>query len=470
MLVLDDEPTKAPADRQPPSAPRHTAGQTHSAGALVDANPIRVRRLRIALLGCGNVGRAVIAALDAARPAFRARGLRPVIVAALVRDARRPRPLDPDARRVPLVADPDAIRTDDVDVVIEVLGGVEPAGAIVSRFLRAGVAVITANKSLLAARGAALDAAARDGASQLWCEASVLAGVPFLGSLARRPLSARVDRITGVLNGTSNFILSKLARERTTLEDAARSAIALGLAEPDPSFDLSGRDAAEKLVVLLRHTGVDGVRPDDVETRGVHGLIADDLRHANVLGGAIRPAAYAAARGDVVDAFVGPCWLPASHPLAGVDGRRNGVVLSGPQSGDCVHIGLGAGPDVTAATIVDDVLEAAAEEQDRRSALRMRRAQPRAAGTTARAVRAPATGWLLRLTPPRHRAPLAAIESLLRERGARTRGMLGMRSTPAADHVYALLEPCTRERVDALEAAARERLAAQTYACRALLD
>jgi homoserine dehydrogenase len=354
----------------PPVPPRHaslrSATQTHAAAAAqrpsiwrraAESRPAAVRDLRIGLLGLGQVGQAVVQSAGRHADAFAAIGLRPVFTAVLVRDENKTRGVVDRESIATITADPDAFLRREYDVVIEVLGGVKPATRLVTALLERGIPVVTANKALLAARAPELLAAAERGRTWLRAEASVLAGVPLLGTLRSRPLAARVQRLEAILNGTSNFVLSAIDREGRTLESALQLATELGYAEPDASRDLGGHDAADKLVVLLQHLGLNGVRPGDFERSGIESLRPGDLRAARALGGRIKPVAVADLDSQRPTAFVGPAFVPQDHPLANIDREQNGVRLEGPEIGALLHAGPGAGPDVTAAAILDDVLE-----------------------------------------------------------------------------------------------------------------
>jgi homoserine dehydrogenase len=306
---------------------------------------------RIGLLGLGNVGSAFARLTRSAGPTLESRGFVPSIPVALVRNISRPRPAAAFTDR--LTAAPDEFFTEPVDVIVEALGGVEPAYTLVRHALDRGIPVITANKSLIAAHGEALSQVARRRGTALRFEASCIAGVPFLGMFERRPLGSLASGITAILNGTSNAILTAMAGG-TPFAAALAEAQRLGLAEPDPTMDISGADAAEKLTILLRIFGRSIVAPAAIPTAGIGTVEASDMDAASAFGGAIRPVSYASWQGDRVRAFVGPAFLAGSHTLARVAGVTNGIEIRS-ASGTKSYIGPGAGPDVTAATLLDDV-------------------------------------------------------------------------------------------------------------------
>ena len=302
---------------------------------------------RIALLGHGVVGGAV-ADLLAREPECVGRPAR--IAGALVRrTAGRPE------ARCPLVDDASPLLDDEPDVLIEALGGLEPARTIVIEALERGIPVVTANKSLLAAHGDEILAAARHAGVPVQCEAAVLAGIPFLGTFSRRPLASRVRRIAGILNGTTNFVLSQVSRGGT-IDDAIAEAQRRGFAEPDPSKDLGGQDAAEKLAVLIRQFAGISVHPSQIHTTSIAVVTPADLAHAIELGGTLKPVSVAEWRDGSVSCFTGPTFVSTRDPLAHVNGVLNGIRLERDDDPLC-FTGPGAGPRVTARTILDDVAE-----------------------------------------------------------------------------------------------------------------
>jgi homoserine dehydrogenase len=345
-------------------------------GAAVSARPRPSQLTSIALLGCGNIGSAFARLLASDRTS----GLNARLATVLVRHARTAGPRRSD---LPLTTDASAALASQPDVVVELLGGLEPARTLILTALRRGIPVVTANKTLLARHGAELRAAAAAHNTPLLYEASVLAGVPFLGTFARRPLAARATSLLGIVNGTTNFLLTQAAQAGSNVSDGLPEATRLGYAEPDPSKDLSGADAAEKLAVLLQHFAHLSVDPDAIATDGIADVSASTLTHARELGGVIKPVIWADWSGSL-EAFVAPAFVPGTHPLARVDGVENALLL-GCAHGRLLFQGPGAGPDATAITVLDDVAEIVdgTEAKRRHEPLRSARAQ------------APDTGWFL---------------------------------------------------------------------------
>lgn len=403
---------------------------------------------RVGLLGLGNVGSAFARhAREDASP-LSARGFAPIVATALVRNTARPRPAAAYVARI--TGDIDAFFAEPLDVVVEALGGVEPAYSLVRRALDRGIPVVTANKSLIAAHGDELAQLARRRATALRYEASCIAGVPFLGGFERRPLAARAAGVTAILNGTSNSILTAMASGATfaaALADAQR----LGFAEPDPSLDVSGVDAAEKLAILVRVFGRLLVDPLALPLDGIGGVEPEDIASAAAFDGAIRPVAQASWHGRSIDAFVGPAFVTGAHPLARVSGVTNGIVISplrqsfgaqaGPVPGSLCFIGPGAGPDVTAATLLDDVAELITE----RRAL----TPPPEPSERAVSIARPHSAWFVRLSGSARESDVADLLG--------TYGIWSTRLARRGDRIYALTCPASdarlRSALDALQAA-----------------
>jgi homoserine dehydrogenase len=416
------------------------------------SEPTSLRTINVGLIGLGQVGQAV-ARLVPEATRLKESGLRLRVTGALVRDVDRVRRCPKPAR---LTSNPAAFLRGNYDVVIEALGEVEPARSLVARLLGRGIPVVTANKALVAASGAELAAiAARRGTSFRY-EASALAGVPFLGALAARPLVSDVQRFTAVVNGTSNFILSTIAGEQCSFEVALEAAKDRGLTEPDPSRDLDGVDAANKLVLLATLFGWSGIEAASLDTQGIRGLGLADLSAARSLGATIKPLVHAERSGETVAAFIGPALVPLDHPLASLGGTLSGIQLSGRFVSDLFFSGPGAGPDVTAATIVDDAVEAVS------SGPTLPRA-PRRATTKAR-LKAAETEWFVRA-----RFPGLVPERASTEQVCAMHGLRPLAVTEAIDDTRWLRLGCaTREQVAKSLGALRETHRIETWGVRAV--
>lgn len=343
-----------------------------------------VRRARVGLLGCGTVGRAVVQAI-VEHP-----HLNLDCIGALVRDPERARA----GVAATLVTDAESL-IDDADVIVEVLGGVEPARTLVTRALERGVPVVTANKTLMAAHGPALRALAHRTGTPLLFEAAVVAGVPFVGAIARRPVLSGVSALTGILNGTSHFITTGIEGGRD-YADVLAHAQANGYAEPDSTADVSGRDAAEKLTILLHLCGASTVRVEQLCRRGIDTLSAQDVAGARAVGGTIKPIAHASLDAARPGSWVGPAFVPANHVFAQFRGVTNALHLQWGSDAPVLFAGPGAGPAVTAATILDDIVEAlTAKETDTFSiGADSRRAERQTLDVSV----PPASSWFIRLS------------------------------------------------------------------------
>ena len=312
-----------------------------------------VRVVRVGLLGYGRIGQAVGQVIAAQSDRLADAGVDLRCTAALVRDVHKARSGPP----VRLTTDATRVLRGGVDVLVEVLGGIEPARTLVAAALRAGVPVVTANKTLMAHCGQELRALAERHQTSLAFDAAVLAGVPFLGSLSRRPLVSGAKQIAGVINGTSHFIAG--AMERGASFDAALAeAIERGYAEPDSAADTSGRDAAEKLTILLHLAGCRDVVVSDLHCAGLDALEASDFALAHALGGTIKPVALAALDPAAPGAWIGPAFVAADHAFARIGGVANALQLTSAEGREVLFAGPGAGPEATATTVIDDIVEA----------------------------------------------------------------------------------------------------------------
>jgi homoserine dehydrogenase len=417
------------------SAPAIVAVRDAFSRAPAPAHPIA-----IALLGLGQIGAAVARLVHEGHAPAR-------LTTALVRDVTRTRP---HCGPVDLTRDIERVFASRPDVIVEVLGGVEPARTFVRTALERGIPVVTANKTLIARHGEELlDVAVRT-LTPFRYEASVLAGVPFLGTFAARPLAARVSKLVGIVNGTSNYVLSRATAGRVTIDEAMADAQRLGFAEPDPADDVNGIDAAHKLAVLAWHFGLGSLSPGELETRGLERLHPLDLAAAGDLGGSIKPVASIEHTSGRTSAFIGPAFVPGGHRLAGVTGVENALLLD-TSSGRLFFSGPGAGPIPTAATILDDVVEAS------RGAAPVRRR----GGSTA--VIAPSTPWLLRVAGTQ-----AGGEDIASFLGAY--GIWVRRAHTRDGRTWRLTYACSRERIDAAVAALTAATACDALALRALED
>jgi homoserine dehydrogenase len=309
----------------------------------------------VALLGYGTVGAAVNRLLEeGADEIQRATGHRLRVTRALVRDLEAERGY-PAADGI-LTTDFAAIAEDDsIALVAEVMGGLEPTGEYVLRLLRAGKPVVSANKQLLARRSAELFAAASEAGVQLRFEASVCAAIPVIKVLRESLVVTNVHRVLGIVNGTTNFILTRM-EGGAEYQDALAEAQRLGYAEADPTDDVSGADAAAKMAVLATVAFGSRVLIDDVAYEGIESLTPADVEAARSLGAVVRLVGTATLVGDAVDVRVSPALVDREHPLASVAGAFNAVMLQGDAIREITLEGPGAGGIETASAVVADLV------------------------------------------------------------------------------------------------------------------
>jgi len=315
--------------------------------------------IRVGLLGCGNVGGSLVELLADRGDAIEARtGLRFELGPVAVRSLDKPRVPQLDASH--LTTEPADVVTDpDVDVVVELMGGVEPARALVAKALAAGKPVITANKALLAAVGAELFAVADSAGVDLLFEAAVAGGIPFIRPLRESLAGEHISRVMGILNGTTNYILTKMTEDGAAYADALAEAQALGYAEPDPTADVEGLDAAAKAAIIGSIAYGSQIVLDDVAVEGITGITRDDIAQATKLGYVVKLLAIVETFGvDGVSARVHPTLVPEHHPLAAVRESFNAVFVQGAAVGDLMFYGRGAGGGPTASAMLGDLIDA----------------------------------------------------------------------------------------------------------------
>ncbi len=315
--------------------------------------------LGVGLLGAGTVGTAVLRLLDEHAEDVARRVGRPIeVVQVAVRDpsGHRDLPLGPDR----FTDDPlRVVRSDEVRVVVEVMGGIEPARTAILEALRLGKRVVTANKELLATHGPELFEAAATTGAGLHFEAAVGGGIPLIRPLIESLPGERLTRLLGIVNGTTNFVLTRMTEDGTSFDDALAEATRLGYAEPDPSDDLEGVDAAAKCAILASLAFDTRVTLDDVYREGIDRVTLEDVEFARRLGYVVKLLAVAELEDGEVAARVHPAMVPTDHPLAAVREAFNAVFVSGPNVGELMFYGRGAGGAPTAVAVVGDLVTAA---------------------------------------------------------------------------------------------------------------
>jgi len=313
--------------------------------------------LRVALLGCGTVGSEVFRLLGEQAADLAARVGAPLHVAGVaVRDP---------AGRVRAAGVPGALVTvdamslvtrPDVDVVVEMIGGIEPARSLLLAAMRTGKSVVTANKALLGADGAAMHAAAREHGADLFYEAAVAGAIPLLRPLRESLAGDAVRRVLGIVNGTTNYILDQMDTSGAEFEDALKEAQALGYAEADPTADVAGYDAAAKAAILASLAFHTRVSAADVYRQGITAVTAADIVSAQALGCVLKLLAICERNDGGISARVHPAMIPRDHPLASVRGAYNAVFVEAESAGRLMFYGAGAGGGPTASAVLGDLV------------------------------------------------------------------------------------------------------------------
>ncbi len=340
--------------------------RTCSSPTLVSLSAVtdsQAKQVKVGLLGCGIVGGSLVELLNERSAAIaRSTGLELIVTKIAVRSTSRDRgeSIDPatltsDARSV--------VTSDDVDIVVEVIGGIEPARELILAALETGKPVITANKELLANCGAELYAAAEKAGVDLLFEAAAAAAIPIVRPLRESLLGEDITRVMGIVNGTTNFILTKMAEEGAAYADALAEAQELGYAERDPTADVEGFDAGAKAAIMASIAFGARVVAGDVYHEGISEITQADIAFANRLGYQIKLLAIAEVFDDGADRQVGvrvhPAMVPNSHPLASVRGSFNAVFVEGAAAGEMMFYGRGAGGAPTASAVLGDLIDAA---------------------------------------------------------------------------------------------------------------
>jgi homoserine dehydrogenase len=318
--------------------------------------------LRVALLGCGVVGSEVARLLTTHADDLAARVGRPLELAGIaVRRPGRPRP---DLPADPALFTDDAaalVRRDDIDIVVEVIGGIEPARSLVLSAMESGASVVTANKALLAEDGATLFEAAEKHGVDLYYEAAVAGAIPLLRPLRESLAGDRVRRVLGIVNGTTNFILTRMTDSGAGFDEALEEAQALGYAEADPTADVEAFDAAAKAAILAALAFHTRVTAADVHREGMTEVTAADVASAREMGCVVKLLAIAelSADGSSVGVRAHPAMIPQSHPLASVREAFNAVFVECEAAGELMFYGRGAGGAPTASAVLGDLVAVA---------------------------------------------------------------------------------------------------------------
>ena len=317
-----------------------------------------MRKIPVGLLGLGNVGAGVVKLLADNADAIRQRlgGASVDVRRIAVREADKPRLVDVDKRLI--TTDPRSVLADpEIEIVIELIGGEEPARSFMLEAIERKKHVVTANKACLAAHGDEIFAAADKRSVDVYFEASVGGGVPIIRALREGLASDRVDELIAIVNGTSNFLLTAMTDEARPFDEILKEAQDKGYAEADPSLDVDGWDAAHKLCVLVPLCFGTRIRVEQVLVEGLRGLEPIDFRYAERFGYVIKPLVIAKDHGDSLEARVHPTLIPRRFMLASVNGVYNAVYVSSKALGSSMYYGRGAGMMPTAVAVVSDVIE-----------------------------------------------------------------------------------------------------------------
>ncbi|HED23634.1 MAG TPA: homoserine dehydrogenase [Firmicutes bacterium] len=318
-----------------------------------------MKKIRVGMLGLGTVGGGTAALLQQNRTTLEEKiDAQIVLEKVLVRDPSRPRSVDLPADC--LTTDPAEILDDPgIDIIIELIGGIEPARRYIFRALRNGKYVVTANKDLMAAHGTELLAVAREYNRNIFYEGSVGGGIPLIRPLQYSLAVDRIHRIVGIVNGTTNYILTRMSQDGMSLQEALVEAQEKGFAEADPGSDLEGLDAAYKLVIMAVLAFGKQITPDRVHVEGISAIKQQDIEYARELGCAVKLLAIGEQYPAGLALRVHPTLVPLDHPLASVLKEYNAVFIEGQAVGEVMFYGRGAGSLPTACSVLADIVEAA---------------------------------------------------------------------------------------------------------------
>ncbi|MGN0352312.1 MAG: homoserine dehydrogenase [Roseburia sp.] len=312
--------------------------------------------IKVAVMGYGTIGSGVVEVLTVNRESI-AKKAHEEIEVKYVLDLRD-FPGDPVEKKIvhdykTIVEDPE------VEIVVETMGGVEPAYTFVKAMLEAGKNVTTSNKALVAAKGAELIALAKEKSVNFMFEASVGGGIPIIRPLNSCLTADQIEEITGIVNGTTNYMMTKMTEEGSEFDDVLKDAQAKGYAEKDPTADIEGYDACRKIAILTSLVCGQQVDFEDIHTEGITKISAVDIKYAKAMDRKIKLLATSRKVGDGYVAMVAPFLLPASHPLHNVDDVFNAIFVHGNVLGDAMFYGSGAGKLPTASAVVADIVEMA---------------------------------------------------------------------------------------------------------------
>lgn len=346
------------------AAPSANPGVPSASSSPSGFPPSAPAQVNVSLLGCGTVGGGVLRLLRENAERLTGRIGAPLVVRkVLVRDIDRTRV--PECDRAWLTTNPREVLDDPhTDIIVEVMGGLDPAGAYLRDAIANGKQVVTANKMLLAHAGPALVEQAVSAGVDLAFEASVGGGIPIIRTLRESLISDKIEGLTGIVNGTCNFVLTRMRHDGLSFADALADAQARGYAEADPTLDVDGHDAAQKLIVLSMLAFGTKVDASAVPTEGIRDVDALDHRYAARFGYVVKHLAIGRDHGDSVELRVHPALVPADSVLASISGVLNALQIHGRALGPCLLSGRGAGDLPTAVSVVADLVEVARSRRE----------------------------------------------------------------------------------------------------------
>lgn len=315
-----------------------------------------MKPIKVGLLGLGTVGTGVVRIVEGHQDDLSSQVGSPIrIEKVLVKDLQKARSVSIPEEMLTEEAC-DIIHNPDIDVVVEVMGGIEPTKQYIMEALEQGKHVVTANKDLMALHGREIMAKAKEKRCDVFYEASVAGGIPIIRTLMEGFSSDRIKKIMGIVNGTTNFILTKMSQEGAGYEEVLMEAQALGYAESDPTSDVEGLDAARKMAILATLGFHSDVALEDVDVRGISQIKKEDIAFAKRLGYEMKLLGIAERQDDQISVVVQPTMVSTSHPLAAVNGVFNAVYVYGEAVGETMFYGPGAGEMPTATSVVADLV------------------------------------------------------------------------------------------------------------------
>lgn len=315
-----------------------------------------MKPVKVGLFGLGTVGTGVVRIVEGHQEDLQSQVGSPIAISKiLVKDRSKARSVHVDSSK--LTEDPwEIVRDRDIDVIVEVMGGIENTKEYLLEALERGKHIVTANKDLMALHGQEILAKASEKGCDVLYEASVAGGIPIIRTLIEGFSSDRITKIMGIVNGTTNYILTKMSQEGAAYDDVLKEAQALGYAEADPTSDVEGLDAARKMTILATLGFRAKVALEDVDVKGISSVSQEDIRYAQQLGYEVKLLGIAERQDDYISVSVQPTMVKKSHPIASVSGVFNAVYVYGEAVGETMFYGPGAGELPTATSVVSDLV------------------------------------------------------------------------------------------------------------------